>query len=123
MSQQEQPTSTDALRAEHDALARQLASRASVDALRRALGLGSLGFLSGGVCWAILWDRYGAQPSAFAVEHGALFHAGYVAAAVVALTLFALTGVILARWRRLARREDAQFARLLELRRAVGIDP
>ncbi len=117
------PPPGDPLRAEHDALAARLAARASVDVLRLAVVLGFLGLLSAGVSWAVLWDRYGAHPTEIAVEHTALFHAGYLAAGAVALTLFALTGLVLVRWRRLAREEDALFARLRELHRALGIDP
>jgi hypothetical protein len=121
MSQEANPSS-QALRAEHDALAGRLAARASVDVLRLAVVLGALGILSGGVCWAVLWDRYGPHPTDLVQEHTALFHAGYLAAGVVAVTLFVLSGVTLARSRRMAREEDALFARLRDLRRALGID-
>ncbi len=119
MSKEELP----ALRAEHDALASRLAARGSVDVLRMALVLGFLGVLSAGVSWAVLWDRYGKNPTEVALHHTALFHAGYIAAAVVALALFVLVAVTLTRWRRLAREEDELFARLRELRKALGIDP
>ncbi len=123
MSQEQHGASDPALRAEHDALARELSARASVDVLRRAWVLGFLGVLCAGLSWAVLWDRYGRAPTEVALHHTALFHAGYIAAALAAAVLVVLLGLSLARWRRMAREEDLRFARRCELRRALGLDP
>ena len=111
------------LRAEHDALAERLADRGSVASLRRAVTLGFFAVLSAGLSWALLWDRYGKTPTEAALRHTDLFHGGSIVAGVAGVALAVLAGVALARWRRMAREEERLFARLCELRRALGIDP
>lgn len=112
-----------AVRAEHDALAKQLAARPSVEVLRRAAILGFLGLVSFGVAWSLLWDRYGKTPTKTALAHTELYRAGFMITGLGALALFVLCLLALLRWRRIAREEDQRFARLRELRRALGIDP
>lgn len=111
------------LHAEHDALARELAARPSVDVLRRAAVLAFAGLISAGLAWAILWDRYGETPTAFALRHTGLFRAGFAVTALGTVVLAVLFAQSARRWRRMARDEEARFARLCELRRALGIDP
>ncbi len=111
-----------ALRPEHDALARRLAVRRSVEALRRGAILGFLGLVTLGTSWGLLWDRYGKTPTAFALAHTEAYRFGFLVTGVGAVLLFLGSAVALLRWRRLAREEDRLFARLRELRRALGID-
>jgi hypothetical protein len=111
------------LRAEHDALAKKLAARASVEALRRAAILGFLGVISFGLSWGLLWDRYGKTPTELALAHTTLYRVGFLVTFLGAVAMFAFGLIALLRWRRLAREEDRLFARLRELRRALGIDP
>jgi hypothetical protein len=112
-----------ALRAEHDALAKRLAVRPSVDALRRAAVVAFLGLVALGISWALLWDRYGTAPTELARRHTGLYLTGFVVTLAVAVALFVAGGVILARSRGMAREEAQLFERLGELRRALGIDP
>jgi hypothetical protein len=123
MSQEQFGANDPALRAEHDALSRELAVRPSVDVLRRAWVQGFLGLTCAGLAWALLWDRYGKTPTEFALQHTAFFHVGWIVAALAAVTLFFFFGFSLRRWRRMARDEERRFARLCEVRRALGIDP
>ena len=111
------------LRAEHDALANKLEARVSVEALRRAAVRGFLGVISFGLSWGLLWDRYGERPTETALAHTTLYRAGFLVTFATAVALFSLGLVSFLRGRRLAREEDRLFARLRELRRALGIDP
>jgi hypothetical protein len=113
----------DALRAEHDALARRLSARPSAEALRRAAVAGFFGLVSFGVSWGLLWDRQGKAPTPHARAHADLYRFGALFGFAVAAVLVVLCAVTIARWRRLAREEERLFARLGELRRALGIDP
>jgi hypothetical protein len=113
----------ESLRAEHDALAKQLAARPSVDLLRRAAVLAFAGLISAGLAWAILWDRYGKTPTAFALRHTDLFRAGFLVTALATVVLGVLFALTARRWRRMASDEEVRFARLCELRQSLGIDP
>ena len=111
-----------ALAAEHRALAEQLASRASVDAARRGLLLLFVALVVAGLAGALFWDRFGRLPSKAILAHPVLSGANPFAVGVLAVALCVLGGRALARARQMARAESAQFARLLELRRALEID-
>jgi hypothetical protein len=102
------PAGRDAQRAEHDALARRLEIRASVDELRRGLMRLFLGLISVGLTVKLAWDRWG------------VLKPGVVTA--VAVVLLALAIRALARSRRLAREEDRLFARFREVRAELGLE-
>jgi len=111
------------LRAEHDALGARLATRRSVDELRKGLYQVFAGLLSVGLVVKLGWDRFGAASTGVVKKA----HTGppvflwlTMAVAVVLLSLAVLS---LLRSRRLAREEDLLFARFRELRRALGIEP
>ncbi|HET8539245.1 MAG TPA: hypothetical protein VFL83_05180 [Anaeromyxobacter sp.] len=112
-----------ALRAEHDALARKLAVRRSVDATRRALYLAFAGLISVGLTLKLAWDRWGV------LAPGAVrkVHAGppllFLLAAALAVTLLALAARAFRRARALGREEDALFARFRALRDRLRLDP
>lgn len=113
---------TAALRAEHDDLARRLEARASVDLARRGLVLLAVAFVSTGICWAFLWDRYAKVPSDLVQAHPGWFTTGYVVTGLLAAILWVAGAVALARRSRLARDEAALFSRLQELRRRLELD-
>ncbi len=112
-----------ALRAEHDALAKRLEVRASVDGLRRAGLMSFAGLVSACLSWGLVWDRFGKTPTEFALAHTELFRFGWIITALVALGLFGAGAVAFRRSRRVAAEEHTLFLRLCELRRALGIDP
>jgi hypothetical protein len=108
----------DVLRAEHDELARRLACRPSIDEARRASYSGFAAFVAAGVTGKLAFDRWFAP---FPKRDGAPVF--FFAALVVAAVLVALTATWALRARRHMRGEDAAFARLRELRDALGLDP
>jgi len=114
---------TEALRAEHEALASRLAARASVDALRRALYQLFFGLLSVGLSVKLGWDRYGtlAKGVARKAHPGPPVFLWLATAATIVLLSLAIRSLL--RGRRLGREEEALFARFRELRRALGIEP
>jgi len=106
------------LRAEHDALAARLATRESVDEVRRGawalLGL----VIIGGMAGKLAYDRWGPHhPHAFEGPP-ILFYLALCAVLACAAVLVLAT----VRARRHMRAEDAEFARLRELRVLLGID-
>lgn len=117
------PAAGDALRAEHDALARRLAIRTSIDEVRRGLYLGFLGLLSTGLSVRLAWDRWGPLRPGVVRK----LHTGppllFALAVAAALLLLALAVRHLVRSRRLMREEDALYARYRQLRGELGHEP
>ncbi len=105
-------------RAEHDALAARLSARASIDEVRSgAWALFGL-VITGGMATKLGYGRWGpSHPQAFRAPPIFVW-----AALVAALACAAIAAVALARARRHMRLEDADFARLRELRAVLGID-
>jgi hypothetical protein len=123
MSTPQAGAAPDALRAEHDALARRLEIRRSVDATRRALYQLFFGALSVGLGLKLAFDRWGPPRPGIVrkIPTGPpLFFWGAVAVAVLLLAI-ALRSFVAAR--RLRREEDALWARYRSLRAALGLDP
>ena len=117
-----EPADAEALRAEHDALARQLEVRRSVDHLRAGLMRIFAGLIAAGVTVKLGWDRWGVlKPGVVrkALVGRPLFL--WIATAVT-VALLTLAVVSLVRARRLAREEDRLFARFRALRDQLGID-
>ena len=113
------PSESGPLRAEHDTLAQQLATRRSIDDVRRgAWGTFAL-VIAGGIAGRLAWDRWG--PHAHRVPDKPPFL--FVLALGAALVCLATAAVSFLRARRLMRRETQDFARLRQLRRQLGIDP
>lgn len=114
---------SEALRAEHDALARRLEARISIDHLRAGLQRIFVGLIAAGVTVKLGWDRWGTlKPGVVrkAMEGRPLF---LWLATAVTLVLLVLGLVSLLRARRLAREEDRLFARFRELRGRLGLEP
>lgn len=111
------------LRVEHDALARRLETRPSVDVARNGFVLVFLGLVAAGICWALLRDRYDPVSSSdLGRAHPVVVVTGSAIAALVGAALIARGAVALRRSRRMAREEAVLFARLRELRRLLEID-
>jgi len=106
------------LRAEHDALAARLAIRRSVDHVRRGAYAGFLGLVSALLSVKLAYDRW-LSVKVTRFRGPPVF---FVAAAVAAALLAGYALWCAARARRLARVEDADFARLRELRERLGLD-
>jgi heme exporter protein D len=119
---QPEPATAEALRAEHDALARRLEVRGSIDHLRAGLLRVFFGLISAGVTVKLGWDRWGTlKPGVVrkAVVGKPLFL--WVATAVT-LVVLALAVASLVRARRLAREEDRLFVRFRALRGQLGLE-
>src|SRR5512142_299230 len=103
------------LRAEHDALARRLEARTSIDHLRKGLYAAFVGLIGVGTCVKLAWDRWGTlKPGVLrkALAGRPLFL--WIATAVtLAVLVFAISALL--RARRLAREEDALYARFRAL--------
>ena len=109
---------TGALRAEHDQLARKLATRRSIDQVRRGAWASFLLVITAGLAGKLAWDRWGStHPRAFKGPPALFFLALAAALACLAVALTAFR-----RARRLMRQEDQEFARLRALRRELGIE-
>jgi ABC-type nickel/cobalt efflux system permease component RcnA len=109
----------DELRAEHDALASRLESRRSVDLVRRGAYGGFLALLTTGLSVKLAYDRWFSVRVTRFRGPPVFFYAAAVAAAL----LLCFTAWNLFRAVRLMRQEDAEFARLRELRSQLGLDP
>ena len=113
----------EALRAEHDDLARRLEVRRSVDVARRAIYQLFFGLLSVGLSVKLAWDRWGVlKPGVVRKLHKGppLFLWVAIALALVLLVLAVRSFVTT---RRLQREEDALYARYRALREALRLDP
>ncbi len=117
------PPDAAALRAEHDALGERLATRRSIDVLRKALYLLFVGLISAGLTVKLAWDRWGALKPGLvrkALPGRPLFFLVALALTLVLLSL-AIRGFV--RARALMRDEDALFARFRALRDRLGLEP
>jgi hypothetical protein len=113
----------EALRAEHDDLARRLEIRRSVDVVRRALYQLFFGLLSVGLTVKLAWDRWGtlAPGAVRKVHRGPPLFLWLAGAAAFCLLVLAVRSFV--RTRRLQREEDALYARYRALRLALRLDP
>lgn len=116
------PATAASLRAEHDALARRLEVRTSIDVLRKGLYTIFFGLIGAGTSVKLAWDRWGPlEPGVVRKIIGARPVFLYLA---VTLTVALLLGGIVAMlWaRRLGREEDRLFVRFRQLRTELGLD-
>jgi hypothetical protein len=116
------PAPDDAARAEHDALAQRLEIRVSVDFLRRGLIQVFFGLLATGFAVKLGWDRWGPFPAGVVRIHQEGLPVFLWIATAVTFVLLVLGIRSLLRAQTLAREEDRLFARLKELRAALGHD-
>jgi hypothetical protein len=107
------------LRAEHDRLAARLAVRISIDHARRAAYGAFFSLVLSGLAVKLAWDRwFSVRVTRFRGPPIYFFTTAAVALAVLGFTILSYL-----RFRRLARGEDAEFARMKELRARLGLDP
>lgn len=111
-----------ALRAEHDALASRLEIRRSIDHLRQGLIRIFVGLIAAGVTVKLGWDRWGALAPGVTRPLRAGPPLFLWIASAVTLVVLALAVASLLRARRLAREEDALYARYARLRADLGLD-
>ena len=106
------------LRAEHDELARRLATRRSIDHVRRGAWAAFLMVITGGLTGKLAWDRWAStHPRAFKGPPALVY-----LSLLAALACLALAAAAFLRARRLMRQEDRDFARLRALRRELGLE-
>jgi hypothetical protein len=109
-----------ALRAEHDDLAGRVATRHSIDDVRKgayaAFGL----LMSGGLAVKFAWDRWGWGPRP--VRPPGRYPLLFLAALGLSIFLAVFAAGAFLRARRAMRVEDLDFARLREIRARLGID-
>jgi hypothetical protein len=112
----------EALRAEHDALARRLSVRVSVDHLRRGLLQVFFGLIATGLSVKLGWDLWGPFPPGVVRirQPGPPVFLWIATALTVVLLLLGIRSLL--RARKLAREEDLLIARFRELRTALGLD-
>jgi preprotein translocase subunit SecY len=104
---------------EHDALAERLAARSSIDLVRRGALTGFAGLIVGGLAVKLGFDRwFSTRPTRF-VGPPVLFFS----ALALALVLVFFATCYLMHARRRMQVEDAQFARMQELRSRLELDP
>ena len=115
------------VRAEHDALAAQLATRRSIDRVRRAAYLGFAGFIGVLLTAKLGWDRYAWRRTPAQIEYlrthplkGPPFFMWLAMAAAVVLLGLTIRELVAAR--RLMREEDALLDRFRALRRTLGFE-
>ena len=109
-----------ALRAEHDDLAGRVATRHSIDDVRKgayaAFGL----VMSAGLTIKFAWDRWGWGPRP--VRPPGRYPLLFLAALGLSIFLAVFAAAAFLRARRAMRVEDLEFARLREIRTRLGID-
>jgi cation transport ATPase len=110
------------LRAEHDALARRLEIRGSIDVARRGAYQIFAGLIAVGAAVALAWDRWGTLKPGLVrkVMKGPPVFLYLATAAAVILMLLAIRSFL--RARRMMREEDALYARFRALRDALGLE-
>jgi hypothetical protein len=115
------PTRDDeGLRAEHDELARRVATRKSIDDVRRG-AYASFGLLlSAGLTAKFAWDRWGWGPRP--LKPMGRYPLLFLAALALAVVLAGVAISSFAGARRKMRDEDRDFARLQEIRGRLGMD-
>jgi len=120
------PPDAAALRAEHDALAKRLETRRSIDLVKRGVFQGFATFLALGLTGGFAWDRWAfalgwtRRPPLRPPPAGVPLY--LIAALAAGLVLLAVTLRTFRAARRLMRAEDADFDRFRALRARLGLD-
>jgi hypothetical protein len=116
------PAEAAALRAEHDALAKRLDARVSIEAVRRGAYQMFAGLIGVGTSFALAWDRWGTlKPGVVRKVKGPPVFLYLAMAGTVVLLVLAIRSFLHART--LMREEDALYERFRALRAALRIDP
>jgi hypothetical protein len=114
-------TEAGAQRAEHDALAERLGTRASVDRMKEGGVLTFFSVIALGMTSKLAWDRWGWLPENKPPPPPGLPMYFLLAALVTALLCFFAARAFV-RAARLRREEAALFARFTALRASLGLD-
>ena len=114
------PGEEQALRSEHDELARRVATRRSIDDVRRGAYATFAFVVATGLTVKFAWDRWGwgPKPARAPGRYPLLF----LGALVLAIALAWVAVAAFRKARRLMRVEDRDFARLREIRDRLGMD-
>ena len=108
------------LRAEHDVLAGRVATRRSIDDVRRG-AYATFGLvMSAGLTLKFAWDRWGWGPPP--VRPPGRFPLLFLGALAISVFLASIAAIAFRRARRAMQVEDRDFARLREIRARLGID-
>jgi hypothetical protein len=109
-----------ALRAEHDELATRVATRHSIDDVRRG-AYASFGLvMAAGLSVKFAWDRWSGAPRA--ARPLGRYPLLFLAAVALSLVLLSVAVAAFRRARRDMKVEDRDFARLQEIRKRLGMD-
>jgi len=111
-----------ALRAEHDALAERVATRASVDRMKEGGVLTFFTVISLGMTSKLAWDRWGWLPVGRPRPEGE-YPLFFLLGALLTLVLLRLAARRFLAARALRREEAAIFARVRALRSLLELDP
>jgi hypothetical protein len=111
--------SSPALRAEHDRLAERLTARRSIDLVRRGAYAAFVGLLVSGMAAKLAYDRW-LSTRATRFRGPPVY---FFSALALALVLISFAMWFFLRARRHMREEDAEFARMRELRGRLELDP
>ena len=107
------------LRSEHDDLARRLATRGSIDLVRRGAYTGFVAFIASGLAAKLAYDRWFSTRVNRFKGPPVYFFVALSVAVILAVT----ASWFLLRARRTMRTEDALFARMRQLRDQLQLDP
>jgi hypothetical protein len=111
-----------ALRAEHDALAERLGTRASVDRMKEGGVLAFFSVIAFGMTCKLAWDRWGWLPVDKPPPPPGL-PMYFLIAMLITAVLVGYSARAFLRAARLRREEAALYARFLALRARLGLDP
>jgi hypothetical protein len=114
------PGERDSLQVEHDRIAARVATRRSIDDVRRGAYAAFGAFIGAGMTAKFAWDRWGWGPAP--VRPPGRYPLLFLLALAVTLVLGGVALASFVRARRVMRVEDADFARLQDVRDRLGID-
>jgi hypothetical protein len=114
------PAEREALQAEQDRLAARVATRRSIDDVRRGAYAAFVAFVGAGLAVKFAWDRWGWGPPP--ARPPGRYPLLFLLALAVALVAGGIATASFVRARRIMRVEDADFARLQEIRDRLGIE-
>jgi len=114
------PVERDALLAEHDRIAARVATRRSIDDVRRGAYAAFGAFIGAGLTLKFAWDRWGWGPPP--VRPPGRYPLLFLLALAVTVALASVATASFVRARRMMQVEDADFARLQQVRDRLGIE-
>jgi hypothetical protein len=113
------PSEEATLRAEHDELAARVATRRSIDDVRKGAYASFALVMSAGLSVKFAWDRWGWGPHP--TKPPGRYPLLFLCAVAVSIVLLLVAGSAFRRARRAMKLEDRDFARLQEIRARLGM--